>query len=148
MFPICRHFYGKDLSQIGITFEFQPKWKLYFHPKCDSSFEEEEESYENSDVENDEAEIQLKDIFFGTKLLQVLLLRNFYHWINAVPSQNSNIIFGALKLAHMQNVTVLLWGPWFNLESNGLVVKHKILMVNWNLCNLFPCNYYRIFSLF
>ena len=37
--------------------------KLYFRPKCDSNVEEEEESYENSDVEDDEEEIQLKGIF-------------------------------------------------------------------------------------
>ena len=54
-----------------------PSVKLYFRPKCDSNVEEKEESYENSDVKDDEEEIQLKGIFFSTKLLQVLLSRNF-----------------------------------------------------------------------
>ena len=54
-----------------------PSGKLYFRPKCDLNVEEEEESYENSDVKDDEEEIQLKGIFFSAKLLQVLLSRNF-----------------------------------------------------------------------
>ena len=41
----------------------EPSAKLYFRPKCDSKVEEEEESYENSDAEDDEEEIQLKGIF-------------------------------------------------------------------------------------
>ena len=39
-----------------------PSAKLYFRPKCDSSIEEEEECYENNDIEDDEEEIELKDI--------------------------------------------------------------------------------------
>ena len=31
-----------------------PSAKLHFHPKCDSYVEEEEQSYENSDAEDDE----------------------------------------------------------------------------------------------
>ena len=63
--------------------------KLYFLQKCDSNVEEEEESSENSDVEDDEEEIQLKSIFFSTKLLQVLLARNFYQWLNVMLSKIS-----------------------------------------------------------
>ena len=54
-----------------------PSAKLYFRPKCDSNVEQEEDSYENSDVKDDEEEIQFKGIFFSTKLLHVLLSRNF-----------------------------------------------------------------------
>ena len=64
-----------------------PSAKLYFRPKCDSNVEKEEESCENSDVKDDEEEIQLKGIFFDAELLQVLLTRNFYQWINVVPSK-------------------------------------------------------------
>ena len=39
-----------------------PSAKLSFHPKCDSSVEEEEECYENNDIEDDEEENKLKDI--------------------------------------------------------------------------------------
>ena len=66
-----------------------PSAKLYFRPNCDSNVEEEEESCENSDAEDDEEEIQLKDICFSAKLLQVLLARNFYQWINVMPSKIS-----------------------------------------------------------
>ena len=54
-----------------------------------SNVEEEEESCEKSDVEDDDEEIQLKGIFFSAKLLQVLLARNFYQWINVMPSKTS-----------------------------------------------------------
>ena len=66
-----------------------PSAKLYFRPKCDSNVEEEEESCENSDVEDDAEETQLKGIFFSAKLLQVLLARNFYQRINVMPSKIS-----------------------------------------------------------
>ena len=64
-----------------------PKCKITLLPKCDSNFENEEEGYENS--EEDEEEAQLKGIFFSAKLLQVLLGRKFYHWINVMPSKTS-----------------------------------------------------------
>ena len=64
-----------------------PSAKLHFCLKCDSNFEKEEEGYENS--EEDEEEAQLKGIFFSAKLLQVLLGRKFYHWINVMPSKTS-----------------------------------------------------------
>ena len=76
-----------------------PSAKLYFRPKCDSNIEEEEQSCENGDVEDGEEEIQLKGIFFGTKLLQVLLARNFHQWINLMSRKNCDTIFGALQIA-------------------------------------------------
>ena len=66
-----------------------PSVKLYIRPKCDSNVEEEEESYENSDIEDDEEEIQFKGIFFSAKLLQVVLAKKFYQRINAIPSKTS-----------------------------------------------------------
>ena len=74
-----------------------PSAKLYFRPKCDSNIEEKEQSCENSDVEDGEEEIQLKGIFFGTKLLQVLLARNFHQWINFMSRKKFDTIFGALQ---------------------------------------------------
>ena len=53
------------------------------------NIEEEEESYENSDAEDNEEEIPLKCIFFSGKLLQFLLARNFYQRINIMPSKTS-----------------------------------------------------------
>ena len=50
-----------------------PSAKLYFRPKCDSNVEEEEESYENSDVEDDEEEIQLKGIFLEQRYYKFYL---------------------------------------------------------------------------
>ena len=67
-----------------------PSTKLHFCLKCDSNFEKEEEGYENS--EEDEEEAQLKGMFFSAKLLQVLLGRKFYHWINVMPSKTSILL--------------------------------------------------------
>ena len=69
-----------------------PSAKLYFRPKCDSNVEDEGESFENSNIEDVKKEIQLKGIFFRTKLLQVLLARNFYHWSNVMPSKTSTLL--------------------------------------------------------
>ena len=107
-----------------------PSAKLYFRPKCDSNIEEEEQSCENGDVEDGEEEIQLKGIFFGTKLLQVLLARNFHQWINLMSRKNFDTIFWALQITYMLNVTVCCEARSFN--SN--LARFRGL-VSWGLQN-------------
>ena len=53
--------------------------------------------WKNSDIKDDEEEIQLKGIFFRAKLLQVLLARNFCHWINVMPLQLLKDVFTLSK---------------------------------------------------
>ena len=62
-----------------------PSPKIYFRPKCDSNVEEEEESCENSDVEDDEEEIQLKGIFLAQSQYKSYLQEIFTSGLTLCP---------------------------------------------------------------